>query len=150
MHLTQPFILQNYMYYQPWLLTKLSIILTCLISFLASILQIKNVIHFKVPLITLNAVQYTSPYLGSQQARQVDLGDHLAAAVALPLVRVVVVLHQVPEFGAALQVWSDHGRPRAKAVWTAGRSQHALCGHKHWMVGVWQVGNFGEKYANKL
>lgn len=95
-------------------------------------------------------MHHSSPHLGSQQARQVDLGDHLAAAVALPLVRVVVVLHQVPEFGAALQVWSDHGRPRAKAVGTAGRSQHALCGHKHWMIGVGQVRNMRGKYANKL
>lgn len=66
-------------------------------------------------------------YLGGQQPGQVDLRHHLAPSVALPLVRVVVVFHQVPQFGAALQVRGDHGRPRAKAVGAAGRPQHALC-----------------------
>ena len=65
-------------------------------------------------------------HLGGQQACQVDLGDHLAAAVALARVCVVVVLDQVPQLGATLQVWRDHGRARTKAVWTAGSSQHAL------------------------
>lgn len=53
----------------------------------------------------------SGPYLGGQQTGQVDLRDHLAAAVALPLVHVVVVFHQVPELCAALQVGGDHGCP---------------------------------------
>lgn len=48
-------------------------------------------------------------YLCSQQPGQVDLRDHLAASVALPLIRVVVVLYQMPQFGSTLQVRSDHG-----------------------------------------
>ena len=66
-------------------------------------------------------------YLGGQQPGEVDLGHHLAAAVALPLVRVVVVLHQVPQLGAALQVGGDHWGARAQAVGAASRAQHALC-----------------------
>lgn len=69
-----------------------------------------------------------SSHLGSEQTCQVDLRHHLAAAVALSLVCVVVVLHQVPEFGSALQIRCYHGRPGAEAVWTAGGSEHALCG----------------------
>lgn len=66
-------------------------------------------------------------YFCGQQPGQVDLGDHLAAPVALPLVRVVVVLHEMPQFGAALQVRGDHGGSRAKAVGATCCPQHALC-----------------------
>lgn len=66
-------------------------------------------------------------YLGCEQAGQVDLRDHLAAAVSLPLVRVVVVLDQMPEFGSTLQIRSDHGGPRAQTVRTTGCPQHTLC-----------------------
>lgn len=65
-------------------------------------------------------------YLGSQQARQVDLRHHFAPPVTLALVSVVVVLDQVPELGATFQVGRDHGRPGTEAVRTAGRPQHAL------------------------
>lgn len=65
-------------------------------------------------------------HLGGQQPRQVDLRHHFAPAVALALVGVVVVLDQVPELGAALQIRRDHGRPGPEAVRTAGRPQHAL------------------------
>lgn len=65
-------------------------------------------------------------YLGGQQSGQVDFRDHLAPSVPFPLVRVVVVLDQVPQFGAALEVGGDHWGPGAQAVWTAGRPQHAL------------------------
>ena len=37
-----------------------------------------------------------------------------------------MVLDQVPQFGAALEVGGDHGCSGAQAVWTAGSSQHAL------------------------
>lgn len=67
-----------------------------------------------------------SPYLGGQQSGQVDFRHHLAASVPLPLVRVVVVLDQVPQFGAALQVGGDHRGSGAQAVGAAGRPQHAL------------------------
>ena len=41
-------------------------------------------------------------YLCGEQSGQVDLRDHLAAAIALTLVRVVVVFDQVPQLGATL------------------------------------------------
>ena len=66
-------------------------------------------------------------YLGGQQASEIDLGDHLAAAVALLLVSVFVVLHQVPNLHPALQVWCDHGRARAQAVGAARVLDHVLC-----------------------
>lgn len=40
--------------------------------------------------------------LGGQQSCQVDLRHHLAPAIALALVCVVVVFDEVPEFGTAL------------------------------------------------
>lgn len=66
------------------------------------------------------------PYLGGQQPGQVYFRHHLAASVPLPLVWVVVVLHQVPQFGAALQVGGDHRGPRAQTVGAARRPEHAL------------------------
>lgn len=77
--------------------------------------------------------EHLPPYLGGQQSGQVDLRHHLAASVALPLVRVIVVLHQVPQFGAALQVGGDHWGSGAQAVGAARRPQHALWnGFKMW------------------
>lgn len=66
-------------------------------------------------------------HLGSQKSCQVDLWDHLAAAVALLLIPVFVVLHQMPNLDAALQVRSDHGGPRAQAVWASRILDHVLC-----------------------
>lgn len=37
-----------------------------------------------------------------------------------------MILDQVPQFGAALEVGGDHGCSGAQAVWTAGCPQHAL------------------------
>lgn len=58
-------------------------------------------------------------HLGSQKSCQVDLRDHLAAAVTLLLISVFMVLHQMPNLDAALQVRSDHGGARAQAVWAS-------------------------------
>lgn len=66
------------------------------------------------------------PYLGGQKSGQVDFRDHFAPSVPFPLVRVVMVLDQVPEFCAALEVRGDHWGPGTQAVWTASRPQHAL------------------------
>lgn len=91
-------------------------------------------------------------HLGRQKSCQVDLWDHLAAAIALLLVPVFVVLHQVPNLDAALQVRSDHGGARAQAVWASGVFDHVLCGQssftkclkrhcqktsKHWFITDW-------------
>lgn len=73
------------------------------------------------------ALRAGSPYLGGQQPGQVYFRHHLAASVPLPLVRVVVVLDQVPQFGAALQVGGDHRGSRAQTVGAARRPEHALC-----------------------
>lgn len=67
-------------------------------------------------------------HLGGQKSGQVDLRDHLAAAVALLLVPVFMVLDQVPNLDAALQVRGDHGGARAQAVWASGVFDHVLCG----------------------
>lgn len=87
--------------------------------------------EFVVDLAIVSISHVFPSHLGSEQTRQVDLRYHLAAAVALSLVCMVVVLHQVPEFGSALQIRSYHGRPGAQAVWTAGGSEHALCVVRH-------------------
>lgn len=59
-------------------------------------------------------------HLCRQQPRQVNLWHHLAAALALLLVPVVVVLDQVPNFDSALQVRGQHGHAGMGAV-RAGR-----------------------------
>lgn len=66
-------------------------------------------------------------YLRSQKAREVNLGHHLAAAVSFALVCMLMVFHQVPQFGASLLVRGDHGCSRAQAVWTARSPEQALC-----------------------
>lgn len=65
-------------------------------------------------------------HLGSQESGQVNLGDHLATAVALLLVSVLVVLHQVPNFDSTFQVRRDHGCTRAQAVWAACVFDHVF------------------------
>ncbi|TNN59332.1 hypothetical protein EYF80_030435 [Liparis tanakae] len=70
----------------------------------------------------------------TEQPCQIDLRDHLAASVALPLVRVVVVLHQMPQFSAALQ-----GLP----LYTASSSFSLTCvmvsQFRHLTVTSWAV-----------
>lgn len=66
-------------------------------------------------------------HLGSQKSCQVDLGDHLAAAVALLLVSMLVVLHQMPNLDPALQVRGDHGSAGAQAVGASSVLDHVLC-----------------------
>jgi len=71
-------------------------------------------------------------HLGSQKSCQVDLRDHLAAAVALLLVSVLVVLHQVPDLDPALQVGRDHRSAGTQAVGASGVLDHVLCEeHRH-------------------
>lgn len=65
-------------------------------------------------------------YLGRQKSCQVDLGNHLAAAVTLLLISMFMVLHQMPNLDAALQVRGDHGGARAEAVWASGIFDHVL------------------------
>lgn len=72
-------------------------------------------------------------YLCSQEPGQVDLRHHLAAPVSLLLVAVVMVLDQVPDLDAALQVGGDHGRARAEAVGAPGVAERGVCpGQKGW------------------
>lgn len=70
-------------------------------------------------------------HLRSQKPCQVDLRDHLASAVALLLVSVFMVLHQVPHLDPALQVRSDHGSTRTQAVGASGVLYHVLCEGQH-------------------
>lgn len=66
-------------------------------------------------------------YLGGQQSSQVDLRDHLAATVSLLLVSMLMVLHQMPHFDAALQVRCDHWCAGTQAVRTARVLDHVFC-----------------------
>lgn len=61
------------------------------------------------------------PHLRCEQPRQVDLRHHLAPALALFLVPVVVVFDQVPDFDPALQVRGQHGHTGVGAVRAGGR-----------------------------
>lgn len=70
-------------------------------------------------------------HLCGEQPGQVDLRHHLAAALALLLVPVVVVLDQVPNFDPALQVRGEHGHAGVGAV-RAGR--RGAEGHVHALV----------------
>lgn len=70
-------------------------------------------------------------HLCGEQPRQVDLRHHLAAALALFLVPVVVVLDQVPNFDPALQVRGEHGHAGVGAVWAGRRGAE---GHVHALV----------------
>lgn len=66
-------------------------------------------------------------YLCGQKACEVNLGHHFAAPVPFALVCVLVVFHQVPQFGASLLVRGDHRCSRAQAVRTARSPEQALC-----------------------
>ena len=72
--------------------------------------------------------QYISmAHLGSQKSCQVDLRDHLAAAVTLLLVSMLMVLHQVPNLDPTLQVRSDHGSTGTQAVGASSVLDHVFC-----------------------
>lgn len=71
--------------------------------------------------------QGSGSHLGGQESCQVDLRDHLAAAVALLLVAVLVVLDQVPDLDPTLQVGGDHGGARTQAVGASRVLDHVLC-----------------------
>lgn len=75
-------------------------------------------------------------HLSRQKSCQVDFRDHLAAAVTLLLVSVLMVLHQVPHFDPAVQVRSDHRSTGAQAVGASSVLDHVLCGEKHALVHV--------------
>lgn len=75
-------------------------------------------------------------HLGGQEPCQVDLRDHLAAAVALLLVAVLVVLDQVPDLDPALEVRGDHGGARTQAVGASSVLDHVLC-EKEEIKGIW-------------
>ena len=66
-------------------------------------------------------------HFGSQKSCQVDLRDHLAATVALLLVSVLMVLHQVPNLNPALQVRSDHRSAGTQTVRASSVLDHVLC-----------------------
>lgn len=73
-------------------------------------------------------------HLCSQKSCQIDLRDHLAAAVALLLVSMLMVLHQVPNLDPALQVRSDHRSTGAQAVRASSVLDHVLCEEQHALV----------------
>lgn len=70
-------------------------------------------------------------HLGSQKSCQVDLRDHLAAAVALLLVSMLMILHQVPNLDPTLQVRCDHRSTGTQAVGASSVLDHVLCKEQH-------------------
>lgn len=80
-------------------------------------------------LLLIKELKYTdvSEYLCCQETSEVNLGHHLTAAITLALVRMLMIFYQVPQLGARLLVWSDHGCSRPQAVRTAGGPQQTLC-----------------------
>lgn len=91
--------------------------------------------HFQVTTCPVQTGVCVCEYLCGQKACKVNLGHHLTAAVPFALVCVLVVFHQVPQFGASLLVRRDHRCSRAQAVWTARSPEQALCTRKrHIMV----------------
>ncbi len=88
-------------------------------------------------------------YLGSQESCQVDLRDHLAAAVALLLVSMLMVLHQVPNFDPALQVRGDHGGTGTQAVRAPSVLNHVFCEEQHALVHAMQILVMFIKKVNK-
>lgn len=75
-------------------------------------------------------------HLGSQKSCQVDLGDHLAAAVPLLLVSMLMVLYQVPDFHPTLQVRSNHRSTGTQAVRAPSILYHVLCKEQQTLVHI--------------